>query len=109
VKVNAQEYLTQGEPLPFPHAIDDSVAASWPEPETFRIETECDFVSMARAHRTLSAGDLALAATFVLPATQARTSSRPPDNFHSDRVLAQNTGISCDDRVSFLFRRLVVG
>jgi anti-anti-sigma factor len=38
--LNAQEYLVAGEPLPFPHAVDDGVAASWPEPEPFRVETE---------------------------------------------------------------------
>jgi hypothetical protein len=107
--LNAQEYLAQGELFPFPHAPDDGVAASWPEPEPFRIETECDFVSMARAHRTLSTGDVALAATSVLPATQGRTSGCPPNNFHSDRLLARNSRMSCDDRVSFLFGWRVVG
>jgi hypothetical protein len=68
-----------------------------------------DFMSMERPRHNLSPGDLGLTVTSGLPATQGRTSSCPPDKFHSDRLLARNSGMSCDDRVSFLFRRRVVG
>jgi anti-anti-sigma factor len=72
--VKAQEYLVPGELLPFRHARDDDVAASWPEPEPFRIETE----SVRDRAIVTPIGELDLAAAGALQDLLIRSEAAEP-------------------------------